>query len=141
MSTPEIGKAMIERIQQDKYDVIIANLCNGDMVGHTGNLEATVRACEILDGVLGKIVDEIIVRGGVVLITADHGNAEEMINNETGGVDTEHSTYPVPLMIIGKQFGGKSVMLPTGILADIAPTMLKILGISKPNSMTGRALI
>jgi 2,3-bisphosphoglycerate-independent phosphoglycerate mutase len=77
----------------------------------------------------------------VVLITADHGNAEEMINNETGGVDTEHSTYPVPLMIIGKQFGGKSVMLPTGILADIAPTMLKILGISKPNSMTGRALI
>jgi 2,3-bisphosphoglycerate-independent phosphoglycerate mutase len=141
MSTPEIGKAMVERIQQDKYDVIIANLCNGDMVGHTGNLEATVRACEILDGVLGKIVDEIIVRGGVVLITADHGNAEEMINNETGGVDTEHSTYPVPLMIIGKQFGGKSVMLPTGILADIAPTMLKILGISKPNSMTGRALI
>lgn len=141
MSTPELGQEVINRIRGGTYDVIITNICNGDMVGHTGNLEATIRACEILDGVLGKIVDEVTVRGGVVLITADHGNAEELINNETGEIDTEHSIYPVPLMIIGKQFGGQSVMLPTGILADVAPTMLKILGIDKPESMTGRALI
>lgn len=141
MSTPEIGKEMIDRIKQNNYDVLIANLCNGDMVGHTGNLEATIRACEILDGVLGKIVDEITVRGGVVLITADHGNAEEMINNDTGGVDTEHSVFPVPLIIVGQQFNGQSIMLPTGILADVAPTLLKIIGIPKPESMTGRALI
>lgn len=141
MSTPEIGKEMLERIRSKSYDVIIANLCNGDMVGHTGNLEATIRACEILDGVLGAIIDEIYNQGGVVLITADHGNAEELINNTTGEVDTEHSIYPVPLLIIGKEFANQPVMLPTGILADIAPTMLKILGISKPDAMTGRALI
>lgn len=141
MSTPEIGKEIIDRIRLNAYDVMITNLCNGDMVGHTGNLDATILACEILDGVLGKIVDEVTVRGGVVLITADHGNAEELINNDTGEIDTEHSIFPVPLIIIGQQFSSQSVMLPTGILADVAPTMLKILGINKPESMTGRALI
>lgn len=141
MSTPEIGKEMIERIRQGHYDVIISNICNGDMVGHTGNLKATITACEILDAVLGKIVDEIVAQGGIVMITADHGNAEELINNQTGEVDTEHSIYPVPLLIIGKEYEGKGMMLPTGILADVAPTMLKLLGISKPESMTGRALI
>lgn len=141
MSSPEIGVEMIKRIREGNYDVIISNICNGDMVGHTGNLKATIKACEILDGVVGKIVDEIVARGGVVMITADHGNAEELINNETGEVDTEHSIYPVPLLIIGKEFEGKGTMLPTGILADVAPTMLKILGIPKPDSMTGRALI
>jgi len=141
MSTPEIGKEIVDRIRLNTYDVIITNLCNGDMVGHTGNLDATIRACEVLDGVLGKIVDEVTIRGGVVLITADHGNAEELINNDTGEIDTEHSIFPVPLIIIGQQFSGQSVMLPTGILADVAPTMLKILGINKPESMTGRALI
>ncbi len=141
MSSPEIAEEMIKRIQQDTYDVIIANLCNGDMVGHTGNLQAAIKACEILDGVVGQIVNAIYQRGGVVLITADHGNVEEMINNDTGEVDTEHSAYPVPLLIIGKQFDNQPTMLPTGILADIAPTMLKIMGISKPDSMTGRSLI
>ncbi|NCO12269.1 MAG: phosphoglycerate mutase (2,3-diphosphoglycerate-independent) [Candidatus Pacebacteria bacterium CG11_big_fil_rev_8_21_14_0_20_34_55] len=141
MSAYEIAEEMIKRIEKNEYDVIIANICNGDMVGHTGNFEASVKACEIVDDVVGKIVSHIIARGGVVLITADHGNVEELINNDTGEVDTEHSAYPVPLMIIGKQYMGQSIMLPTGILADIAPTILKILGISKPSSMTGRALI
>lgn len=141
MSAYEIANEMISRIQEDTYDVIIANICNGDMVGHTGNLEAAIKACEIVDEVVGKIATAIMAKGGVLLITADHGNVEEMINNETGDIDTEHSSYPVPLLIIGKQYMNQPVMLPTGILADIAPTMLKIMGISKPSSMTGRALI
>lgn len=141
MSAYEIANEMISRIQQDKYDVIIANICNGDMVGHTGNLEASIKACEIVDEVIGKIATAIMAKGGVLLITADHGNVEELINNETGEIDTEHSAYPVPLLIIGKQYMNQPQMLPTGILADIAPTMLKIMGISKPSSMTGRALI
>lgn len=141
MSTPEVAAEMVDRINKNLYDVIIANLCNGDMVGHTGNLDATIKACEILDEHVGKIVNAVYAKGGTVLITADHGNAEEMINNQTGEIDTEHSIYPVPLLIIGKQFANKPTMLPTGILADIAPTMLSIMGISKPDSMTGRALL
>lgn len=141
MSAREIASEMITRIEQNLHDVIIANICNGDMVGHTGNLEATIKACEIVDEVVGQIVNAVFIRGGTVLITADHGNAEELINNQTGQVDTEHSAFPVPLMIIGKQFQNKPMMLPTGILADVAPTMLKIMGIQKPESMTGRALI
>lgn len=141
MSAAEIGSEMIKRLQQNTYDVVVCNFANADMVAHTGNLDASIKACEILDGVVGDIVKEVFSRGGVVLITADHGNAEELINNTTGEVDTEHSIYPVPFIIIGKQFMNQPTMLPTGILADIAPTMLKIMGITKPETMTGRALI
>jgi 2,3-bisphosphoglycerate-independent phosphoglycerate mutase len=141
MRAYEIANEMINRIAEDKYDVIISNICNGDMVGHTGNLEAAVRACEIVDDVVGKTVNTVLSKDGVVFITADHGNVEEMINSETGAVDTEHSTHPVPLIIISKKFMGQPTMLPTGILADIAPTILEVMGISKPSSMTGRALL
>ncbi len=141
MSAREICSEMITRIRQGQHHVIISNICNGDMVGHTGNFEAAVKACEIVDEVVGQIVSEVYARGGVVLITADHGNVEEMISSTTGEIDTEHSIYPVPLLIIGKQFANKPTMLPTGILADVAPTMLSILGIKKPDSMTGRALV
>lgn len=141
MSAREIANEMVQRIEEGNYDVIIANICNGDMVGHTGNLQASIQACEIVDEVVGRIVSNVMIRDGVVMITADHGNVEELINVETGEIDTEHSIYPVPLMIIGKQFMGQTQALPTGILADVAPTMLKIMGISKPPSMTGRSLI
>lgn len=141
MSAREIASEMIARIQQNIYDVIICNFANADMVAHTGNLEATIKACEVLDDVVGQIAKEVFHRGGVVFITADHGNAEELISNSTGEKDTEHSIYPVPLIIIGQQFMNKPVMLPTGILADVAPTMLKVMGIPKPETMTGRALI
>lgn len=141
MSAYEIAEHMIDNINQDKADVIIANICNGDMVGHTGNLQASIKACEIVDDVVNKIVQAVLPKGGVVMITADHGNVEELINNETGEVDTEHSVYPVPLFIIGQQFQGQAKMLPSGILADVAPTMLSIMGIPKPSTMTGRALI
>lgn len=141
MSAREIGNEMMIRIQQEMYDVIICNFANADMVAHTGNLEASIKACEVLDEVVGNIVKEVFQRDGVVMFTADHGNAEELINNTTGEKDTEHSIYPVPLIIVGKQFMNQPTMLPTGILADVAPTMLKIMGIPKPDSMTGRALI
>jgi 2,3-bisphosphoglycerate-independent phosphoglycerate mutase len=141
MSARETGAEIKSRVEQDLCDVVIANICNGDMVGHTGNLDATIKACEVVDEVVGDLVKTIVNKGGVVFITADHGNAEELINNNTGEKDTEHSIYPVPLIIIGRQFMGQNTMLPTGILADVAPTMLKIMGIPKPDAMTGRALL
>ena len=141
MSAREIADEMVRRIESKLYDVCIANICNGDMVGHTGNFDAAVRACEIVDEVVGKIVETVLLQGGLVFITADHGNVEEMMNNSTGEIDTEHSTYPVPFYIIGKQFAGHNTMLPSGILADIAPTILTLMGVPKPQQMTGRALI
>jgi 2,3-bisphosphoglycerate-independent phosphoglycerate mutase len=140
MSAHEITEEMIKYLKTNTFDIVIANICNGDMVGHTGNLDAAIHACEVVDEVVGKIVNQVLLLGGVVFITADHGNVEEMINNKTGEIDTEHSTYPVPFFIIGKQFD-RPTMLPTGILADVAPTILKVMGIQKPVSMTGRALI
>jgi 2,3-bisphosphoglycerate-independent phosphoglycerate mutase len=104
-------------------------------------MTAAIKGIEILDDCVGKVVQAVTLRGGVVLITADHGNAEEMINNETGEIDTEHSTYPVPLYIIGNQFQNQARMLPSGILADVGPTILKLLDIPKPDTMTGRVLI
>jgi len=141
MSTREIGQEIITRVDQDLYDVVICNIAAADMVGHTGNLQATIQACEIIDQTVGEIAKHVFHKGGTVFITADHGNAEELINNVTGEVDTEHSIYPVPFIIIGKQFMNRPAMLPTGILADIAPTILNVMDIPKPETMTGRALI
>lgn len=140
MSAREIAQEMIARLQRDEYDVVICNIANADMVAHTGNLEATIKACQITDEVVGQIVETVYQKGGVVMITADHGNAEELINNSTGEVDTEHSTYPVPLILVGPQFANQKLSLATGIMADIAPTMLKLMNIPEPESMTGRAL-
>jgi 2,3-bisphosphoglycerate-independent phosphoglycerate mutase len=141
MSAREITAHMLQQIRRDVYDVIICNFANADMVGHTGNLQAAIKAVETLDSCVGQIVQEVGNRGGVVFITADHGNAEEMINMATGEVDTEHSIYPVPFLIISKKYIGQNTMLPSGILADVAPTMLSVMGISKPETMTGRALL
>lgn len=141
MSAHEITQQILQQIQENNFDVIICNFANADMVAHTGNLAATIQACEVIDSAVGQIVDAATAKGGIVFITADHGNAEELINNATGEVDTEHSTYPVPFMIVGKQFLNRSTMLRTGILADVAPTILSVMGIPKPESMTGRALI
>lgn len=142
MSAPDITKTLLEKISLNMYDVIIVNIANPDMVAHTGNLQAAIKACEVTDECVGRIVSTVTERGGVVLITADHGNAEELINNETGGVDTEHSIYPVPFIICGKQYQMQTnKVLQKGILADVGPTMLKILNIQRPVEMTGRELI
>jgi 2,3-bisphosphoglycerate-independent phosphoglycerate mutase len=140
MSAIEITNTITNSLANSSHDCIIANICNGDMVGHTGNLEAAIKACEVVDNAVGKIVNNALVKNGTVIVTADHGNVEEVINNESGEIDTEHSIYPVPFMIINNQFRGQPMMLPTGILADIVPTMLNLMGISKPDGMTGRNL-
>jgi len=147
--TDEVAKA----IESDKYDFIVMNYANADMVAHTGDLKATIKASETIDKCLGKIVPLVLNKNGVVLITADHGNAEELQNIKTGEVDKEHSTNPVPLIIVGHEWEGKnlglpdtvgsdlSLVTPSGVLSDIAPTILKIMGIKKPKEMTGASLI
>lgn len=153
MSAPEITKELLKAATKTPYDLIVVNFANADMVGHTGNLPATVAACEIIDKCLGQIVDFVSSQGGVTVLTADHGNAEEVLNLQTGNMDKEHSTNPVPLLIIGKDFhglagpsgdapeGDLSLLSPVGVLADVAPIVLKLMGITQPPEMTGRALI
>ncbi|MFA7654070.1 MAG: 2,3-bisphosphoglycerate-independent phosphoglycerate mutase [Candidatus Magasanikbacteria bacterium] len=153
MSAYEITKEATKAIDSGKYDLIAVNIANPDMVGHTGDFEATKKACEVTDECAGKIVDHTLAQGGVVIITADHGNAEEVLNLQTGAMDKEHSTNPVPFLIIGKDFVGQagpsgdppegdlSLMQPVGMLSDIAPTILKLMGIEQPADMTGKALI
>ncbi len=141
MSAFEIADAIIKGVQTNQYDSIISNIANGDMVGHTGSLEAAIRACEIVDKVVGMIVDAVLAQDGIVFITADHGNVEEMINMQTGQPDTEHSIYPVPFIIANKDYLGNPRTLRSGILADIVPTMLHLMGLSKPEGMMGRVLM
>ncbi len=153
MSAPEIGKRVVKEINSDKYDFIVLNFANADMVGHTGNIEATIKGIEAIDTALGEIIGASLAHDGVVLITADHGNGEEVQNLQTGAIDKEHSTNPVPFIVIGKQWEGQtggaveavggdlSLTPPVGMLADVAPTVLKIMGLPQPEEMTGRALI
>ncbi len=153
MSALELTKESCKAIDSAKYDLLVINFANADMVGHTGDLPAGIKACEVIDKCLGEIADHVLAQNGVMLITADHGNAEEMTNLQTGVMDKEHSTNPVPLIIIGKDFMGQagpagdapegdlSLMQPVGVLADVAPTVLKLLGVPQPEEMTGQALI
>lgn len=133
---------LLNAIQGELYDLIVINYPNPDMVAHTGNLEAAIKACTLVDTWIRKIYDRVMQKDNVtMMITADHGNAEELISLENGGVDTEHSAFPVPLLIAGKAFLNQGKLLPRGILADVAPTILHVLGIKKPSSMTGRSLL
>jgi 2,3-bisphosphoglycerate-independent phosphoglycerate mutase len=153
MSAGAITKETIKAIDSGQYQFIVLNFANPDMVGHTGNLSATIKACEVVDKALGDIVTHTLAKNGVVVITADHGNAEEVVNLQTGAMDKEHSTNPVPLFIIGKEFMGQagpsgdpidgdlSLLPPVGVLADVAPTVLKLLGVDQPKEMGGQALI
>jgi len=137
MSAFEVTEEVLKRIESKKYDVIILNFANCDMVGHTGVFEAAKAAVEAIDQCIGKIVDAVLAQNGVVLITADHGNAEQMTDYETGGPFTAHTTNAVPLIAVG--IG--DVELKEGRLADLAPTMLDIMGLEKPAEMTGNSLI
>ena len=122
------------------YQVLIVNFPNPDMVAHTGNLTATIKACEAVDQYLGQIADRVLSLNGSVFITADHGNAEELINLRTGAVDTEHSSNPVPFILASRAVSVPQT-LPGGILADVAPTILKLLHLPQPSEMTGRPLL
>ncbi|MFH0854657.1 MAG: 2,3-bisphosphoglycerate-independent phosphoglycerate mutase [bacterium] len=151
MSAKEITSNVLKNL--DKYDFIVVNFANPDMVGHTGDLKATIKAIEVVDDCVKKIADNILAKNGALVITADHGNAEGMLDMQTGCIDKEHSTNPVPCIIVANDFEGKnagsdanvttdlSLLVPSGILADVAPTVLKLMGIEKPSEMTGRSLI
>lgn len=139
MRTNDITKKIISYVEKGKYDFIAANFPNADMLGHTGNLEATEKAIRIIDENVQKLVSVFLQKKGRVVIVGDHGNAEKMIDPETGKILTEHSTNPVPFIIIDKNArGGK---LKNGRLADIAPTLLELMGIPKPKEMTGKSLL
>lgn len=137
MSAYEVTDEVIKRIKSGVYDVIILNFANCDMVGHTGVFEAARKAVEAIDECLGRIAQQVLEQNGALLITADHGNAEQMIDYDTGGPFTAHTTYPVPLIAIGLG----NIKLKEGRLADLAPTMLDIMNIEKPPEMTGQSLI
>ncbi|UVE18206.1 2,3-bisphosphoglycerate-independent phosphoglycerate mutase [Pseudomonas sp. LS44] len=138
MSAPEVTDRIVEAIEQQRYDVIIVNYANGDMVGHTGVFAAAVAAVECLDGCVGRIVAALDKVGGEALITADHGNVEQMEDECTGQAHTAHTCEPVPFIYIGK----RAVLLREGgVLADVAPTMLTLMGLEKPVEMTGTSII
>jgi len=135
-------KKLLSAIMGGIYDLIVINYPNPDMVGHTGNLEASIQAVEYVDSYLKQIYDTIMKNPDwSLLITADHGNVEEVINLETGTVDTEHSSFPVPLILTGVNWTNTRGHLRRGVLGGIAPTILKIMGIAQPSSMTGRSLL
>ena len=137
MSSPELTEKLVAAIKSGEFDTIICNYPNGDMVGHTGVYDAAVQACEALDGCIGQVVEAIREMDGQLLITADHGNAEMMINPETGGIHTAHTNLPVPLIYVGN----KSLTLKDGgKLSDLAPTMLAMSDIEIPAEMTGQVL-
>jgi len=138
MSAYEVTDALLEKIKADQYDVIILNYANPDMVGHTGDMEAAVKAVEAVDRCLGKVVKAVLEKNGVAIITADHGNAEQM-KDDAGNPQTAHSTFEVPFILVGSQY--KDAQVRPGRLEDVAPTMLKILGLSQPVEMTGKSLI
>ncbi len=138
MSAPELTEKAVAAINSGKYDMIILNFANPDMVGHTGILSAAIKAVETVDAGLGKIADAVAAQGGALLVTADHGNCETMRDETTGAPHTAHTTNPVPVFLSG---GPEGTKLHDGILADLAPTLLALLGIKQPELMTGRSLM
>ena len=139
MSAPEVGKNLVEAIKSDKYDVIIINFANPDMVGHTGVISAAVKAIETVDGLVGNAVEALKEAGGVMFICADHGNAEKMIDFTTGKPHTAHTTNPVPFILVNGEPEWK--LKEGGCLADIVPTLLDIMEMPKPAEMTGKSLL
>ena len=140
MSALEVTKEAVARIESGKYDVMILNFANCDMVGHTGFMDATKKAVETVDNCVGEVVDAILRMGGRAIITADHGNADQMIDPQTGEPFTAHTTYPVPFILVDPE--RKDAKLRTGgRLADLSPTMLDMMGLPKPAEMDGVSLI
>src|SRR5690606_23094011 len=138
MSAPEVTEKLVEAIESGKYDAIICNYANCDMVGHSGLFDAAVKAVEAIDVCLGKVLAAVEKVGGEALITADHGNVEEMFDEETGQPHTQHSTLPVPLIFFSQR---QASLTDGGSLADVAPTMLHLMAIPQPKEMTGRNLV
>jgi 2,3-bisphosphoglycerate-independent phosphoglycerate mutase len=138
MSAPELADKAVGAIDSGKYDLIVLNFANPDMVGHTGSLSAAIKAVETVDAGLGRIADAIQKSGGALLVTADHGNCEMMRDPQTGGPHTAHTTNPVPVMLVGAR---NRALNAEGRLADIAPTLLELMELPKPKEMTGASLL
>ncbi len=136
MSAPQVTDHLVEAIKSGQYDVIICNYANPDMVGHTGNFAAAVQALEAIDACLGRVYDALQLVSGEALITADHGNAEQMRGKDTGQAHTAHTSNVVPLLYLGR-----AARLEDGVLADVVPTMIDVLGLKPPQEMTGHSLI
>ncbi len=150
MSLPKLVSQFSNELYKDKYDFFVINFANPDMVAHSGNLPATIKAIEYVDYYLFEVVKSVLESNGVVFVTADHGNAEELINYGNGGfflttdkgqVDTDHSNYPVPFMIVGNGFEKGRMNIRPGALSDIAPTILEVMGLPIDANMTGTSLI
>ncbi|HEY3918396.1 MAG TPA: 2,3-bisphosphoglycerate-independent phosphoglycerate mutase [Stellaceae bacterium] len=139
MSAPEVTDKLVAAIDSGRFDVVVVNYANTDMVGHSGDLQATIKAVETVDRCLGRLADAVKRAGGTLLITADHGNAELMRDPKTGEPHTAHTTNPVPLILVNPPPGVAGIS--DGKLSDIAPTLLRLLGIEQPKAMTGHALV
>ena len=140
MSSYELTSRVLDRMTSNVYSFIAINFACPDMVGHSGNIPAAIKACQVTDECVGKITTLALSLGGACIVTADHGNVEEMIG-PNGEMDTEHSLFPVPCIIVDKQFENRAIEIPIGKLGDIAPTILTMLGLSIPNEMTGKNLL
>ena len=139
MSAAGIADAVVKAVEDGTFDVIIVNFANADMVGHSGKIEPTVKAVETVDACLGRIEPAVRAKGGAMLITADHGNAEMLIDPVTGGPHTAHTTNPVPFIVVADN-SSKFTLKPGGSLRDISPTILGMLGLDEPKEMTGQDL-
>ena len=139
MSAPIVCEKLVEAIKSGKYDVVIVNFANPDMVGHTGVEDAAIRAIEAVDECVGKTVDAVKEMGGVLFICADHGNAEVMVDPETGKPWTAHTTNPVPFLLVNAD--ASYGLREGGCLADIAPTLIELMGMEQPKEMTGKSLL
>lgn len=137
MSAPEVTAKFVEAIEAG-YDLIVTNYANPDMVGHTGDLQAAMKACEAVDDGLGQVLTALEEAGGAMIVTADHGNCETMVDPETGGPHTAHTINPVPVALVG---GPEGASIGNGRLADLAPTLLELMGVTKPDEMTGESLL
>jgi 2,3-bisphosphoglycerate-independent phosphoglycerate mutase len=137
MSAYELTEKAVLAIESGKYDVMVLNFANCDMVGHTGIMDAAVSAVQAVDECVGKVTDAVLATGGTAVITADHGNAEEMLDEDGVTPHTAHSTNPVPFIVVGRDVSLRS----GGRLCDIAPTLLELMGIVQPKGMTGTSLI
>src|SRR3972149_2348943 len=142
MSAGEITDYVSNKLRGNVYEFYVVNFANADMVAHTGSIDATIKAVEFLDTCLRVIGREVLLKNGAMIVTADHGNAEAMLNAQTGGVDTEHSTNKVPFIVVANEFNHSSTLqFPSGILADVAPTVLSLMGLPKGVSMFGQDLL
>lgn len=150
MSAYKVTDAVLDRLKSN-FSLILVNFANPDMVGHTGDLPASIEAVKVIDNCLKKISDACLEQNICLLITADHGNIEELLDIKSGGIDKEHSTNPVPFILVAEQFrrqlpkdGGLNSLagvIPVGVLSDVAPTVLELLGLPKPEEMSGISLI